>query len=237
MFAAGLLVGGEADLNNAGIWSNDTDGLVLVARSGSQAAGMPAGTTYGSFFAAAPLVDDAGRVAFNAHFVDGAAGSTRGYGIWFGAAADPSLIVRSGSHAPGTPAGVNFSYLGALSLNDAGQLMIVGILTGPGVDATNEAGFWVADGPGDIRLVVRYGDLLEVLPGDFRTVEEVTLIGISGTGDGRPSAFNDLGQFAFRASFTDGSEGIFVSNLAVPEPGGLAILGLALPTLLRRRSR
>jgi hypothetical protein len=58
---------------------------------------------------------------------------------------------------------------------------------------------------------------LEVAPSDFRTVSTVTLGSLqqeagSGNEDGRPSTFNDHGQVAFLASFTDGSSGVFVSD-------------------------
>ena len=56
-------------------------------------------------------------------------------------------------------------------------------------------------------------------PGDFRTVNSLGFTANTGNGDGRPSGFNDLGQLGFFASFTDGSQGIFVSNLvAIPDP-------------------
>ena len=47
--------------------------------------------------------------------------------------------------------------------------------------------------------------------------------------DGRRSGFNDRGQLAFWAQFTDGTEGVFVTNLvAVPEPSGCYLLALGL---------
>jgi hypothetical protein len=49
-----------------------------------------------------------------------------------------------------------------------------------------------------------------------------------------------LDQLAFRASFTDGSSGVFVSNrVAVPEPSSLLLAALAAAglLLLRRRGR
>ena len=52
------------------------------------------------------------------------------------------------------------------------------------------------------------------------------------------SGFNDRGQVAFLATFTDGSSGLFVSNLvAVPEPdtGLLCCLVVMAMGLCRRR--
>jgi hypothetical protein len=86
-----------------------------------------------------------------------------------------------------------------------------------------------------LQLIAREGDLLEIAPGDSRTVNLLYFLSRvpgtlpTGNSDGRPSAFNNLVQLAFQASFTDGSQGIFVSNrVAVPEPSSLVLLTLAI---------
>jgi hypothetical protein len=71
--------------------------------------------------------------------------------------------------------------------------------------------------------------MLEVAPGDFRIIYSLDFIGGTGNGDGRPSGFNNRGQLAFHARFTDDSRGIFVSNVvAIPEPNSLLLLALGL---------
>ena len=72
--------------------------------------------------------------------------------------------------------------------------------------------FWVELGHalGDDASTPRY----------LRTAHRVGygFIGCGDAGeDGTPTAFNDLGQLAFRAMFKDGTEGVFVAT--VPEPG------------------
>jgi len=60
----------------------------------------------------------------------------------------------------------------------------------------------------------------------------------TGNSDGRPSAFNNLGQLAFAARFTDGSSGIFVSNaVAVPEPPSFSAILVGTPCLTFHRWR
>jgi hypothetical protein len=53
---------------------------------------------------------------------------------------------------------------------------------------------------------------------DIRTVELATLLGGSGGDDGLPHTFSDDGRLAFVAFFTDGTRGMFVSDVAtIPE--------------------
>ena len=71
-----------------------------------------------------------------------------------------------------------------------------------------ESSIWATNLAGNLELIARTGNFLEVAPGDSRVISDVQIGG-----------FNNLGQVAFRAEFTDGTSGAFVSNLvAVPEP-------------------
>jgi hypothetical protein len=82
-----------------------------------------------------------------------------------------------------------------------------------------------------------FGQQLEVAPGDVRTISFFSFSGNGNNEEGHRSGFNDRGQVAFWARFTDGSSGIFVSNLvAIPEPSAIILVGIpALGMLLRRR--
>jgi len=112
------------------------------------------------------------------------------------------------------------------------------------VDLSNAVGIWATDRTGALQLIARTGDLLEVAPGDFRTIIDFAdfLDNYAGSGnsDGRPSGLNNLGQVAFGASFTDGASGIFVSNrVAVPEPSAIStiLVGALCLNFHRRRNR
>jgi hypothetical protein len=87
------------------------------------------------------------------------------------------------------------------------------------VDSTNDHGIWATDRSGAQQLIVRKGDELEVAPGDFRTISDLSLVGDNGNSNGWPSGFNNFGQLAFWASFTDGTQGVFVSNKVATVPG------------------
>ena len=64
--------------------------------------------------------------------------------------------------------------------------------------------------------MVHVDNVLEVAPGDFRTIGIPRGLPIPPDGGLSFSrgGFNDLGQVAFKARFTDGSEGLFVASLS-----------------------
>ncbi len=102
---------------------------------------------------------------------------------------------------------------------------------------------WGYDPEGGVELLARTGELFEVAPGDWRTISSLGISSGSILADGDVRGLTDAGQFAFRAWFDDGSEGIFLATIPspVPEPGALTLLAIAGLTLLglvaRRRKR
>jgi hypothetical protein len=246
-FRSSVTGGGVDSTNNYGIWLGTAGDLSLVARKGDHPPGTPSGVKFGTPIALA--LNDAGQIAFSAGLAGTGIDSTNDFGLWSGAPDSLALVAREGDHAPGTEDGVVFAKLSdpydTLILNAAGQTAFFAQLAGSGISATNDFGIWATDRSGALQLIAREGDPLEVAPGDFRTVSGLIFFDtanqyVSGNSDGRPSAFNNRGQVAFAARFTDGTSGIFVSNaVAIPEPntlllGAIAFAGLFLP---RRRSK
>lgn len=220
-FVAYLAGNGVDATNFWGLWLTspaDPNVPVLVTRGGSQAPGTPAGVNFQYFFAPAVL-NNAGQTAVYADLAGSGVDDTNNRGIWLGAGGSLSLVTRMGDQAPGAAPGVTFGLLGAQSLNDAGQIAFPAYLAGSGVDETNNRGIWATDTAGILQLIARTGDLLEVAPGDLRTIDELSMHVFNGSSDGRPSAFNNLGQLVFAATFTDGSQGVFVSNAVAHLPG------------------
>ena len=224
-FLGSLTGSGVTTANDRGIWSEGGGaGLALVARAGDAAPGTADGVNFSGFNS--PVLNGAGQTAFLGALTGLGVNSSNNSGIWSeGGGAGLALVAREGDAAPGTAGGVNFSSFNSPVLNGAGQTAFRGFLTGTGVDSTNDTGLWASDLDGDLRLIVRTGDLFDVNDDPFletlRTVSLVSFSSNSGGEDGRPSGFNDAGQLAFRLRFTDGSEGIFVANTVA------AALGLA----------
>jgi hypothetical protein len=238
----------------SGIWAGPLDNLRLIAVAGTPAPGQ-IDTMFEQF--GSVLINAAGQVAFRAEV---SINSERRASIWLEAPdGNINSVAMSKEDAPDTD-GAQFHSLSYPSLNSKGQIAFLGGLVlsprpptdpdGPRristdssseptlVSGANDTGIWATDRHGMLRLVVREGELLDVAPGpsiDLRTISLLNFITNTGNEDARPSGFNDLGQLAFYASFTDGSSGVFVSNaVAVPEPTAETI-ALSLFFLLRHR--
>jgi hypothetical protein len=238
----GTSPGDFSDVSGSGVWSNRTGSLALAYGPGTQAPGTPAGDTfsggYGGVFYV--MLNSAARMVFLAGLTGpGIIKGSNDGGLWSEGFGQLALVAREGDHAPGTPAGVLFSNLNRPTLNSAGQTAFIGQLAGNGIDSTNNQGIWAQDRTGQLQLIARYGDSIEVAPGDFRTISTLSFY-VGNSDEGTRSGFNSHGQLAFQATFTDGTSGIFVSSLAaVPEPQSLLLMfAAAVPlVVLRWRQR
>jgi hypothetical protein len=199
--------------NDSGIWSDGTGTLSLVAREGSQAPGLPAGIKFGNFWA--PLsIDSSGNLAFISSVLGSNVSSSNDWAVWTESLGSLDLVAREGEHAPGTEAGAVFSEFRWVTHFLTGRLALLAELRGPGINAANNLGLWVQNPTGELQLILREGDWLEVGHGDSRQIASFDV--------NLERGINDFGQIAFAASFTDGSAGVFVSNqLAIPEPSFL----------------
>jgi hypothetical protein len=236
-FVSSLTGAGVTPENDFAVWSEGKGGLALIAREGSSAPGTGAGVNFGDFFSS-PIINGAGQVAFGATLSGAGVAPENRMGIWSEADGSLAIVARAGDPAPGTEPGVTFSEfdLSSPALNAAGQIAFTGRLTGPGITMTNDAGIWAQDLTGALTLIARKGDVIEVQPGDFRTILSAFFLGGSGLEDGRRAGFNELGQLAFIANFTDSSSGIFVSDrVVVPEPSTIVLVTFFLISVAVRR--
>ncbi len=187
------------------------------------------------------VINASGQVAF------GAITSVSGNGIFFGTPGSPlATVALAGTAAPNC-GGATFSNstFGAAALNASGEVAFLGTLTtgsgSPAVTSANNSGLF-AGGPGDLVLCVRTGDVIDVDPTgapDDRTVSAITTFSFgSGGQDGKGMSFNDSGEIVYKLTFTDGSSGIFVSEIAgVPEPSTLVLTGLGVVGLIMGRKK
>jgi len=238
LFGTQLTENGNLFQPTSAIISSTGGGLEIVARTGEAAPGFAPGVTLENLVSSA-LINDAGQIAFAGQFQGTGIGASNDSAIFLeNNVGDFEVVAREGESAPGIddgavfddflPTGFAFNFPGLFALNDDGQLAFLADLAGTGVNNSNDQGLFAIDGNGELQLIAREGDLFDVdddpLTEDLRTIEAIDFTAGSGGGDGFSIAFNDLGDLAFALEFTDGTEGLFVASLPVPEPTGLFLL-------------
>jgi arylsulfatase A len=222
----GIVAGADTTSENTtGIWADSAGTLQLVVRRGELAPGTTA--RFAGFNQ--PLINGEGRITFAGTLVGEGVNGTNNSGIWSEGETALSLVARRGDQAPGTLA--QFAALNDPVANSRGQIAFAANLSGAGVNSGNDRAIWATDINGQLQIIVREGDQVNVgddlLNPDIRTVSTFQFFGNSGGQDGRPNGFNDAGQLAFQLNFTDGSQAIFIANhVAVPEPRGLVLFVL-----------
>ena len=233
-FTTRLTGTGVTGANDAALYAGTLVSPQLVARSGDAAPGTGAGVNY--FIPGAPALNDVGQVAYFAALAGSVTPGVDDEAVYAGNFASPQLIARRGDAAPGAAAGVNFSdFAFGPSLNDAGQVAYMAILSGSGVSSANDLGLYAYDPTLGDLLIAREGDLFDVGGGDLRTISGGNGISfLFGRNDDARTLLSNNGLLVFELTFTDGSNGIFTA--AVPEPTAVSVLAIAAVALRRRRS-
>jgi len=227
-FRAFLVTQGFDDCDE-GLWIGGPNELSLIACEGFPAPDTEEGTTFlapGGGFPGSGIPDDIGQVGFNSR-LRGADIPFNDGGIWLGSPSNVSLLVREGDQAPGTPDGVEFEGISTATmlLSNTGIVAFPSILTGLGVDASNNFGIWLGSLSDNLSLVARKGDPAPdtndgVVFSDIDTIDY---------------SVNDNGEVAFRGYITgpgvtfENNRGIWVGG---PHNLGLAIReGDSIPSL------
>lgn len=213
--------------------------MTPIARTGVRGPGMSPGETWGSTINTThfwyPVLTGSG----NAVFWGQIAGSERrgDGGIWTGDSDGLTMVVRSGSTAPGLPDGV--SVLGPsrqyFAANGLGDIVLLAGLTGTGIDSSNSEMLFYWNHTTGLEPLIQQGDLFEVAPGDLRAIARFEMIGSAGGEDGAAVCLNNRREFVWRMVFTDGSTGVF--QTVVPAPQGATVLLLGMGAALRRPRR
>lgn len=214
--------------SRASIWTDLNGMLELLVRQGEPAPGTEPGTVFKvpgelpssvSLFSQAPAMNASGTVLFSS-FLDGPDVEMNGdFALFSGKPGALKVVARRGDAAPGTEPGVIFRSFRVSMINDAGQILVPGILEGPGVDTSNDDGLWIREPSGETRLVARAGD---PVPG---RAPDVLFSRFNNHG----SIINGRGSVAFLASTTSSDHCLYIlRNSGLQE---LACLGDQLPGL------
>lgn len=208
-----------------GVWLlPEGEESTLVALQGEPAPGLTEEAYFGIIDE--PVINNRGDIAIVAGITNTDDLQPAGRGIW--ASRDDNgltLVIREGEQAAGAAQGVTYARLFEdIAINNLGRLAFLGGLSGDGVHNGNDTAIWAEDSDGILELVVREGDSIDALPGpgiDLRTVESLHFLANGSYASPGISRFNNRGQLAFSATFTDGSSGVFLSGIQVPEPCSL----------------
>jgi len=192
--------------NNEVVYRDQT----LVARTGTPAPGLPAGTTL-RFISGGVQINDVGQVAYIARVLK-PGGSFTSYPVVY---RDTTPFAVAGEPAPGLPAGVVVTDLHAPTINGQGQVAFRAFWTSPG-------GVQGATIYRDQTPIISTGDPAPALTG-------ITITGFSS--QFQAPQINDAGQIAYAADL--GGTGVtFLDNQAVYRNHTLiARTGMSVPVL------
>jgi hypothetical protein len=210
------------------LWTTAGGNLQLVAQQGGQAAGLASGITYGSNSFQSAVLNNRGQMAFGGFLTGASQGvnSTNNSAVWAWDNGVATLLAREGDQVPDLPSGVLFAGIGReLMINDNGQVAFRADLKGTGVTNSNNFAIMATDAQGQLHTLLRLGDLIDYGSSGLLPVSAMFFFKEAGSGDGRRTAFNNLGQFTLSFLINGGSAGgILVSDfVAVPEPCSVAL--------------
>lgn len=223
VFWASLTGDGVEETNDAGLWAGPAGAPALLAREGDPAPGTTG--VFASFSQQIALAG--GRAAFVAHIAGPEIDSESNSGLWRAdPGGDPALVAVEGQQVPGLAAGIVFAGFGGAAINDAGELAFLARVAGPGVLRSSGTVLMHRARTGELRPLVRTGDLFDV-SGDGSDVREVRdiLFDPAPAGSGR-SPMNDAGAVAFKLTFQDRTEGLFVALTCPADFDGDGVLGV-----------
>jgi hypothetical protein len=218
-FSAGVGGAGVGTGNDFAIFTGPPGAMALVAREGSPAPDS-SGALFGDLFTIDPVLNNQGDVAFNCTLTGAGVDTSNDTGIWARRDGTLGLIAREGNRAPGTADGITFGdfrFIGPM-LNGRGQVAFAVNVFGPGVNLANDMGIWLTDSAGDLHLLVREGDAIQIAPGDTRTVRQLKTFVPGGEGEGNSTSFNAAGKLVFPVVFSDFTSAILVAELADVRP-------------------
>lgn len=206
-----LLGSPDPDQEMAGIWSDRSGPVKSISVDGAPVPGLP-GATLLHHPALCTVINDSGDIACLAGVDRDGDRTADGFALLLDRGASLQAIAVVKEPAPGL---TNRSFSGLLPpcLNRAGRVVFGASDSPDGSSLDQGAGLWFVNNAGDLQLLIRQGDTIEVAPSDSRVLSNVVFKGGSGGSDGIPRGLNDQGEVVFLALFTDGTSAIVRTHL------------------------
>lgn len=210
---------GIGPLNDRVLYGGPPGGMTLVMQEGDLAPEAGGGVeidSIGSLY----VNDDANawyRVRYRGLGID----DSNEWAMYLGLLGNPLLSLRDGDPAPTFQRDVVLSRVVAASslsaLNDAGDVVTVTEISGLGVTPTDKVVLWMRDTAfGGWYPLLRGGQAIGSRVASIPTSGSLSGVfwQLTGGADGYGLSFNDQRQLATKIPFTDGTEGLFVIELA-----------------------
>lgn len=161
-------------------------------------------------------------------------------GLWIHSSGTTSLAVREGENAPGL-SDITLGSIHQWAFNDSQDLVFVTDLEGAVSENVNDIAVWHAAANGSLSKLLQTGDQFDVDPtaaDDFRTISGISLGGTASSGaQSTEMGLTDSRLLLLSLNFSDGTNGLFITSLNVPEPASLALLVLSATVLATVRRR
>jgi hypothetical protein len=143
-----------------GIWSGTPGDVQLIARTGSQAPGLPSGIAYQRVRSYEMSGDN---YAFSAWLQGPKVNPLTDVAIWTGRSDSERLVVREGDFIPGSRTVAFGMLMSDAQLNDQGDVLFQAQLVGQGIRPSNDFSFWLS-GPTEPRLLFQEGMAIPSFP-------------------------------------------------------------------------
>ncbi len=198
---------GVSTANDTVIIAATAGGPAMVAREGTQAAGLPNNVFYGSLDWGGSSVANIGagnRIMLAAELKGNGVTEESDTALWTGTAGSLQLVAREGDVVPGHGGSIVWGDLtyARMSSNSAGQVVFGGRMRNLNT-AADQWGIFMRETNGAVRSLVQTGDTLMVAPGDYRTVQSATLGFAPGGQMNGKTVLTDAGMVLGEVRFTN----------------------------------
>lgn len=157
MWRASLKGPGVDLTNKAAIWSGFPGSVLMVVRAADPAPGLPGIVIGDGSRLSQPVLGNTNQCLFRVGLSGATVTNDNDSAIYSGSVDSPTLLIRKGDPAPGTPAGVNFGGVQGQTTNASGAAAILALLAGGSVDPTNSSAIFAEDQGGTLNLLARTG--------------------------------------------------------------------------------
>lgn len=198
--------GGPAG-NTGSVFRRDSSGDNAIVAMGDPAPTADPSTIMGFLD---PRMNQNGKILLPCYLSGSNITSANNYLVMVADRNAQTLVAQKGQAVDGV-SGAVFTNIYPYAINDQDQVLVSGRFRGQGLTNSNNEGLFATDSNGILRLIARLGDTIDVDPSantDLRTIREFRI-----PGGLESTCLSNNGEVVFQLTFTDGTNGIFVTDV------------------------